>query len=271
MSEMERIIRGLKDREIDIKNGWDNLSPESWAKIISFIKEYSWKKSEQTVSQKRDKNKTQITLVQDTQSPEKKPWFLRKEEALERLICVFEPDNYFNQFQLSSECKAKELVDLVAPRSKPNTFIELKPWGCKTPPTYAVIELLKNYHLYAGKSKIENLIVLAPKEYYKRFQGKNNNGQNQLTVFLLFVAKLDTKIKVQYLDLKKDDFDTCVAKLNELPLGWETRNTTQYNERVEIELSMPEVKRCFECIKDQITTFHELTDEVIGEWQPCLT
>jgi len=284
---INKIIDELQFRWIDTKTGWNKLSHKNLDNIVTDITGYEtrWRKlnkdscSEGNITtMPSEDSRTSVTLVRNSKT--QKTWFKECEQALERLIRVFNDEKYFIQFQPNSGCESKELVDLVSPNEdRPNTFIELKQWTYNKPPTYAVIELLKNYYLYYNRnSVIENLIVLAPRKYYENFQN-NGKGGDQLEVFLSFVDKLNetlkntnknTKIKVQYIDLEKTRFDECVKKLNKLlpESEWIESGVEGYDQRTKERIELHKYKGCFVDIEPKLisSSFNDLTVGVIETW-----
>ena len=265
MSNMETIISKLQRydsfRWIDTKTGWNKLEKggETVDNIIEAIRKHKWETLETSSNDmsQNDREKSLVTLVRNSQKSDKPPWFYRGEEALERLIYAFN-SNYGYTYQFG--CNDKELIDLVCPKIKPNILIELKPWESDNSPMYGVVEILKNYHLY--KNFVSNtppitLILLAPLEYYEKY--KDNRD-----VFLTLVSRINAdvlkdgvQLKVQYIDVKENDFLNCVKKLADSIQKWDPaeKGNTQYDKYVRIDLSSDESKVYFDGpdgIKDKL-------------------
>lgn len=265
MKEIIRVIQGdspeKKERWIDSTNGWQNLTamPDGYSKeVIDKIEEHTKNKVINFIKTMDSfDDRTNITLVKKGD----KVWFYRKEEALERLICLFNKD-CSSQYNLGQ--KAKESVDIVISIANKRGFIELKPWDSKNSPMFGVVELLKNYFLCSDNKNITELIFLAPKEYFEKYSAKANWAK-----FFEFInnanAQLEgrTTLKVKYIDLTKKDFDNAVEKFNSAmdiakKSKWIEKKTSSYDERMTICLSKE--KACFEEIKDKLI-FKNFTKE----------
>lgn len=151
------------------------------------------------------KSKTNITVVKNNS----RIWFWREEEALERLICLYN-ENLSNQEPLRENSEGKELADIVEKKfGKIITLIELKSWNnTQDSPLYAIIELLKNYYLYKDRTNIRQLILLAPTEYFKYFNAVNN-------------LQLQNLLKALNNKLKNYNCNICLKTINISFADWE--------------------------------------------------
>ncbi len=263
MSNMEEIIQALqgykpenKKRWIDSTTGWQNLTeiPDDYSKkVIDGIKDFF----DVPENNEENKSRTKITLVKKNE----KVWFYREEEALERLICLFN-DDCSSQYSLGQ--KAKESVDIVISRGGKRAFIELKPWDSGNSPMFGVVELLKNYFLCSDNKNITELIFLAPKEYFEKYTVKGS-----WVNFFEFVDNANeqlngrTTLKVKYIDLSKQEFETSVQSIHINESEWIKKETSQYTERLTIDLS--EQKDCFKSIQDKLI-FKDFTAESFNEF-----
>lgn len=148
-----------------------------------------------------------------TMTPDKIPY--RTEEALERFIVVSNGDNFYNQIPIGG---GKESIDIGVKESESEfTFIELKPWGNKNSPLYALVESLKNlleYRIILERNLANvprfsdvNLLILAPFQYYERhcLVTDSNIATLQRTVSLLS-EEFQTAISFMALDIEMESF-----------------------------------------------------------------
>lgn len=102
-------------------------------------------------------------------SKKKKFYINRREEALERLICLIndcDEKMFKNQYPL-----ADGKIDIVMVKNNNvNTIIELKnESNDKDSPLIAIIEIIKNYYLCKNNNCVSKMILLAPTQYYNNW------------------------------------------------------------------------------------------------------
>ncbi len=202
------------------------------------------------------KSKTNITVVKN----ENKIWFWREEEALERLICLFN-ENLFNQEPLNENTEGKELADIVEKHcGKITTLIELKSWNnTQDSPLYAIIELLKNYYLYEDRINIRQLVLLAPTEYFKYFNAVNNSHlQDLLKVLNNKLKKYNCNIclktiNIDFVDWKKNIYGAIPKDLKFKPVN---RKSNYYKEIASIDLT--EYKDIFNAYCEELKNWKEI-------------
>jgi len=145
----------------------------------------------------------------------------RPEEALERFIIVSNPDNFYYQVPIGGR---KESVDMGIKEGKSKfIFVELKPWDSVNSPLYAIVESLKNFIEYriilerkiATNNTFDEveLLILAPKEYYKAYNLIDDTGKyraEKISIVRVTLNKLSSEFQVRIslmaLQLDKDSF-----------------------------------------------------------------
>ena len=189
-------------------------------------------------------------------------WFYRQEEALERLICLFNKsksnNKWGNQADIQEDNSGKELVDLEECDSNNNykSFIELKAWNNKKDtPLYAVIELLKNYYLCdKGKEFIEELILLAPAEYYDYYDIYNTNFKDLITELNKLLPQ-NCNISVKVIDLTLEKWNKFVKDKIPQNLQFQPANikSDKYDYVASIDLE--------KCVKQNL--FNEISEKLL--------
>lgn len=186
----------------------------------------------------------------------------RGEELLERLIQIANKDELGNQIIPKLKRPGKQLIDLATFKNGYiKKIIELKILkensngkSSTNTPLYAIIELIKNYYLCGGdESGINELILLAPNDYYIKFNVLNNKKFKDLLANLnnIFKPEINIKIKVIRLELEnnfkkwKEKTDSKIAKyINDKGCKWEdpkpnenNKRTKKYDKKTEIQLN----------------------------------
>lgn len=148
------------------------------------------------------------------------------ENNLERVIAMFST-NVKNQIPT---CDGGH-VDLFYQHDKECSIIELKQWITDNNPLYAIVELVKNYYLLfhtkenesvmgnyqiGADNDVINLILLAPKDYYRSYAKGKGYRIDVLKNYFEFIKKLNNKlnqtfnkngnikISLKYIDVTRD-------------------------------------------------------------------
>lgn len=232
------IIKKIQDntRFFNCTTGWYNFKflSEDFLKFIAnaTIQEIKKSVNKANVKPKSTKeNKTQITLGKGT---------IRSEELIERLICLTNENNNKilsckNQIPIKDKNNPSH-IDLVVENDNYINLIELKQWdNSKNPPTYAIVECIKNLYALDENIKLNKniiLTVLAPAEYYYQFIepiGKKRMISNATLVnwenYFKFLEILETLLSVDFnniqIEIKYINFseNVCNQFKNELPQG----------------------------------------------------
>ena len=152
----------------------------------------------------------------------------RAEEALERFIVLSNPDNFYNQIPIGGR---KESIDIGIKESDTKfTFVELKPWSSSNSPLYALVESLKNLIEYRiihkrnikdiPRFKEVDLMILAPKEYYKAYTLIDDSGLYRKDMIQILETSLQEissefqmDITFMVLEIEEDDFLNVCRKI----------------------------------------------------------
>ncbi len=138
------------------------------------------------------------------------------EDTLERLITCFSNstiENCRNQVNIGGG--SKSAIDIEYTVLDRVYLVELKQWKVDiNPPTYALVEILKNYFAYkknvSTEKIVEKLIILAPKAYYINFGDNNKSIERFFCLIREIEAAIKTSIELRYFDLDKKDFIMCL-------------------------------------------------------------
>lgn len=249
MNNMEQLIASMQDnsnaknRWIDTKIGWINYCHNKDKEKEALTKHIG----KFFPSAIRDSNLA-FTVVKKGN----KIWVPRLEEALERAIAAINDKNMRNQYNIN-EKNPKEAVDLIILDEKEVMgLIELKPWESNNNPTYAFVELLKNYWLAKNNKSIKELILLAPLKYYQRYRYKK-----PITEFLNTIRKFNdndhkVKFELKYIELKYEDFHKLIKDLAN-PIVWQpVSHTKRFSEVTTIDFSKPEFKKKLAELKESL-------------------
>jgi len=122
-----------------------------------------------------------------------------KETSIERFISAFKTE-YSHQYPF----EGKEQIDLIVKDENNNIkeIIELKHEDGGDSPLYALIEIVKNYYLLKNKynHNIEELTILAPKEYFYKYFEKNyvQDKEKLKKEFFKIVKNFENKLKKEF-------------------------------------------------------------------------
>ena len=152
------------------------------------------------------------------------------ENILERAIAAvnnLEGKTFFNQYPFNKG----EHIDLVRKSQNMTEIIELKQWNNdKDSPLYALIEILKYYHLLADKKhtqfaaktflpqkEITDLTVLAPTQYFDNFPvtGALETLAEKLANLISGLKGKGITISFKSFDLSQDEFDSLKYSLKD--------------------------------------------------------
>lgn len=222
MNHMEKIVELFWNKykfRIETKTSWNRLAssniPEDVTEDIRKALDFEGRRTEEFTVEKQG----------DTIRP------YRPEEALERLILRANP-KCTNQHNLKQA--KKENIDLVYTNENSIEIVELKPWNCKNPPIYGLIEIVKNEFFYKPKGKEISLTFLAPKAYYIDY------SKNKESVRLFLSIAKASNVKVAYIDLPQDIFLEKVSAVAIRDIGkWEPENRSR-SQKVISFLALPE-------------------------------
>ena len=189
-----------------------------------------------------------ITLTRNENKPEN--IFIDSNEVfIERLLTFIQNDcqnggeicsKYWNQYQIGKSYK--EAVDIRIKNNNKYKYVELK--ALDTPidetkegkadnPLFAIIESIKNYYLSPNQDKIEELIILAPIDYWNKYLNKREVYTSIQKLLRAFKEQKEPiSIKLQYIDctssiylkefktefkkfIKEDDFKEKKSKIDD--------------------------------------------------------
>ena len=152
------------------------------------------------------------------------------ENILERAITAannIDAKTFYNQYPFSKG----EHIDLVRKTQNSTEIIELKQWNNdKDSPLYALIEILKYYHLLADKKhtehnpktfltqkEITDLTILAPQEYFCFFPiiGQLKILSTKLSEMLTIKNNMPVNIHFKSFDFNEKDFNSLKDSLKD--------------------------------------------------------
>lgn len=245
MSNMIKIINELQGNENDsakrwikVKDGWNNYqhctNKEDLINKISTIVEPNKTRVKRKTLKALCKN-TIVSIVKDPCIPK----FKSPEEGIERILCYLN-EKIFNQLCVGKN--NKESIDLIySPDGQiKEELIEFK--TTSNTPTYAFIELIKNYCLIKKTvpdeiKETKKLILLAPRSYFLKF--KNNNSIKEFFKTInYFNDNAHVDFEIYYLDIDNNLFDTFIKLMAEEDYyNWVNSNVETYKFVKHLELS----------------------------------
>lgn len=245
MNNIDKVIQALqgknpedKNRWVDLKEGWWNFKYPDGLDIYQKIQDAIG--SQVNCKDPDYRPALNFTLIKKKNGEISA---YRTEEALERAIVVSN-DSIYNQFNLVVGSK-KENIDIVLCKNdKPYQLIELKPWKSKNPPTYAFVEIIKNFILFKDKNSVEKLTLLAPSQYYISYYKKSK--ESSVEQFFELINKYNNgnhpKFTLMHIKLSKDEFNRVIKNL-EKDNAWKKSRTTRYEEYQKVEVKKEHIQK----------------------------
>lgn len=231
---MHMIVKKLDYGYLFSKGAWEkgNLEEPDFSKISHFVEKVLEKNKRPHSHTPRHTLDFSLVRKNDDQAP----WAYGKEAALERLIVVANnKEGIYNQYNLG--VGRKQNIDIVLHQNgEIYGLVELKSYPPAHTPTYAFIEVYKNYLLFEKKETVKELTLLAPLEYFLEFSKYNNAIEKFFVWIEKFEKTYNLQFKLKYIDLPKCEFHTIINGIDKM-------SNTQWVERSAVKKSAKETKK----------------------------